>query len=196
MLEEIDALLPQTQCRQCGFAGCREYAAAIACGKADINRCPPGGARTIDQLANLLNRAPLPLDPKLPGFNPGTAARIDDQSCIGCLKCVHACPVDAIVGATGYLHAVVTEWCTGCGLCLPPCPVDCIELVPGADGRGLADAPVRYRARAARLAREARPAEPAGTAEKRAYIRAALEQVRTRRKARGRPGGGRADRDS
>lgn len=128
----IDALLPQTQCGECGYPGCRPYAAAIAGGTADIDRCPPGGTPTLRRLARLLGRE-LPVAGTLP--EPvARVARIDAELCIGCLKCVRACPVDAILGAAGMLHAVIAEYCTGCGLCLPPCPVDCIDLVAPARG--------------------------------------------------------------
>lgn len=126
----IDALLPQTQCEACGFAGCRPYADAIASGSADFNRCPPGGAATIRRLAHLLGREPIPLDPTVGVSETGARAFIDEQACIGCVKCVRACPVDAILGAAGHMHSVNPQWCTGCGLCLPPCPVDCIQIVP------------------------------------------------------------------
>jgi electron transport complex protein RnfB len=126
----IDALLPQTQCRQCGYAACLPYAEAIAAGQAEINRCPPGGARGIAALATMLGRAALPLDPACGVERPRTLAVVDEANCIGCTLCIQACPVDAIVGAAKQLHTVLTAQCTGCELCLPPCPVDCIELVP------------------------------------------------------------------
>lgn len=126
----IDALLPQTQCESCGYAGCRPYADAIASGTADINRCPPGGTTTIRRLAELLGRDPIPSDPTVAVTDTGARAVIDEQACIGCVKCVRACPVDAIVGAAGRMHSVIPQWCTGCGLCLPPCPVDCIQMLP------------------------------------------------------------------
>ena len=129
MADRIDALLPQTQCGQCGYNGCRPYAEAIASGRADIDRCPPGGDVTVARLARLLGREERRVDPALPRSRPGQVARIDEAACIGCLKCVRACPVDAILGARGRLHAVLPGYCTGCGLCLPPCPVDCIDMV-------------------------------------------------------------------
>ncbi len=126
----IDALLPQTQCGRCQFAGCRPYAEAIAAGEADINRCPPGGDATIRALAALLQREPRPLDPAVGPAQPRQVAWIDDDRCIGCARCIPACPVDAIVGAQKLAHTVIADHCTGCELCLPPCPVDCIELRP------------------------------------------------------------------
>ena len=126
----IDALLPQTQCGQCRYPGCRPYAAAIASGEADIDRCPPGGEATLRALAALLDRAPRPLDPAFGVTKPPQVAWIDEDRCIGCARCLPACPVDAIVGASRQMHTVIAAQCTGCELCLPPCPVDCIELRP------------------------------------------------------------------
>jgi electron transport complex protein RnfB len=128
-IEAIDALLPQTQCTKCGYAGCRPYAEAIANGDADLNRCPPGGAGVIRKLARLLDRAEKPLNPSNGSESPRAAALIDEARCIGCRLCIGACPVDAIVGAAKRMHTVLTQYCTGCELCLPPCPVDCIDLV-------------------------------------------------------------------
>jgi Na+-translocating ferredoxin:NAD+ oxidoreductase subunit B len=128
----IDALLPQTQCTRCGYAGCSPYAAAIAGGEAAINQCPPGGKATIEALAQLLDRPVLPLNPKNGVEGPLLVAWIDEQRCIGCARCLAPCPVDAIVGAQKYLHTVIADRCTGCELCLPPCPVDCIEMHPAS----------------------------------------------------------------
>jgi Na+-translocating ferredoxin:NAD+ oxidoreductase subunit B len=130
IVDRIDRVLPQTQCGQCGYPGCRPYAEAIARGEAGINQCPPGGAAGIAALAVLLGRDPLPLDPAHGVEKPRVLARIDEATCIGCTKCIQACPVDAIVGTAKLMHTVVAELCTGCELCLPPCPVDCIDLVP------------------------------------------------------------------
>src|ERR1700727_3835839 len=127
----IDALLPQTQCTRCGYAGCSPYAAAIANGEAQINQCPPGGAATIDALARLLKRPALPLNPANGVESPPRIAWIDEQRCIGCARCLAPCPVDAIIGAAKFMHTVLAERCTGCELCLPPCPVDCIVMRPG-----------------------------------------------------------------
>jgi Na+-translocating ferredoxin:NAD+ oxidoreductase subunit B len=128
--ERIDALLPQTQCGRCKYAGCRPYAEAIAAGEADINRCPPGGDATLQALASLLGREPRPLDPEVGLAKPRQVAWIDETRCIGCARCIAPCPVDAIVGAQKLAHTVIADHCTGCELCLPPCPVDCIELHP------------------------------------------------------------------
>jgi len=125
----IDALLPQTQCEQCGYHGCRPYAEAIARGEARINQCPPGGEAGIEKLASLLQRPVLPLDTTHGVEKPRTLARIIEADCIGCTKCIQACPVDAIVGASKLMHTVIADDCTGCELCVPACPVDCIELV-------------------------------------------------------------------
>lgn len=134
LAERIDRLLPQTQCGQCGYAGCRPYAQAMARGVADLNQCPPGGEAGIRALARLLGRDPEPLDPTHGIEKPKAIALIDETICIGCTKCIQACPVDAIVGAPRLMHTVVAELCTGCELCLPPCPVDCIDMVPPAAG--------------------------------------------------------------
>jgi len=130
--DDIDALLPQTQCTRCGYSGCRPYAEAIAAGEVPINQCPPGGAATIEALAALLGRAVLPLNPANGTDGPALVARIDEEACIGCAKCLPPCPVDAIIGAHKHMHTVVLELCTGCELCVAPCPVDCIAMVPRA----------------------------------------------------------------
>lgn len=135
VVDAIDALLPQTQCAQCGYPGCRPYAEAVAAGES-IDLCPPGGADTQRRLAELLGRS---AGARLPTPRPVRAV-IDESRCIGCFLCVDACPVDAIVGAPRFLHTVLEERCTGCELCLPPCPVDCIELVP-LDGEATAPLP-------------------------------------------------------
>ena len=130
LVDKIDALLPQTQCGQCTYPGCRPYATAIANGEADINQCPPGGEATIHALADLLDRDPKPLNPENGEVKPKMLAVIDEQTCIGCTLCIQACPVDAILGAAKQMHTVIADECTGCELCLPPCPVDCIDMVP------------------------------------------------------------------
>jgi electron transport complex protein RnfB len=129
VVDQIDALLPQTQCAQCGFPGCRPYAQAIADGEADINQCPPGGDAGVKALAELLGREAKPLNPDNGVEQAPTVAVIDEAACIGCTLCIQACPVDAIVGAPKLMHTVIAAQCTGCDLCLPPCPVDCIEMV-------------------------------------------------------------------
>ncbi|MGH8503883.1 MAG: RnfABCDGE type electron transport complex subunit B [Gammaproteobacteria bacterium] len=205
LVTRIDRLLPQTQCRRCGYAGCRPYAEAIAKGQADINRCPPGGDATIAELARLLEREVIRLDVTRGTHQAPVRAVIDEATCIGCTKCIQACPVDAIVGAARLMHTVLADECTGCELCVAPCPVDCIDLVPtGADvvpatdqrARERADrARARYEWRTLRLARDAAereaarhtsPTQPARLtlAEKRAAIQAAVARVKARRAAR------------
>ena len=127
MVEKIDAVLPQTQCGQCGFPGCKPYATAIAKGDVDINLCPPGGEEGVKKLAELLGVEvkPLNAEPK-----PKAVAFIDENTCIGCTLCIQACPVDAILGAAKQMHTIIAPECTGCELCIPPCPVDCISMVP------------------------------------------------------------------
>ena len=129
LVEKIDALLPQTQCGQCTFPGCRPYATAIANGEADINQCPPGGETTIIALAEFLGRDPKPLNTAHGAVKPKMVAVVDEQRCIGCTLCIQACPVDAILGAQKQMHTVISQECTGCELCIAPCPVDCIEMV-------------------------------------------------------------------
>ncbi|MEY3017860.1 MAG: electron transport complex subunit RsxB [Pseudomonadota bacterium] len=126
--DQICDLLPQTQCGQCGYPGCRPYAEAIAGGER-INRCPPGGESTIQALANLLDVEPLPLDEEVGEEKPKSVAVIREAECIGCTKCIQACPVDAILGAAKQMHTVIESECTGCDLCVEPCPVDCIDMV-------------------------------------------------------------------
>ena len=128
LAEKIDALLPQTQCTQCGYTGCMPYAEAIAVGEADINRCPPGGDAGVRSLAALLSRDAIALDTTRGTHLPHRVAVIDEEVCIGCGKCLKPCPTDAIVGASKYMHTVVASLCTGCELCIPPCPVDCIRM--------------------------------------------------------------------
>lgn len=129
LVEKINAVLPQTQCGQCGYPGCKPYAEAIAKGEAEINKCPPGGDEGIHKLADLLGRDFVP-------FGEGVAPKgkevafIDENTCIGCTLCLQACPVDAIVGAAKQMHTIIAAECTGCELCVPPCPVDCISMLP------------------------------------------------------------------
>lgn len=128
LIQRIDALLPQTQCGKCGHPGCKPYAEGIAQGEA-INKCPPGGQETIAGLAQLLKLPVLELDTSR-GEAPAQIAFIREAECIGCTKCIQACPVDAIVGAAKLMHTVIIDECTGCDLCVAPCPVDCIEMRP------------------------------------------------------------------
>ena len=143
LIERINDLLPQTQCGRCTFTGCKPYATAIATGAADINQCPPGGEPTVHALAALLMRESGPVDPKFGEMpQPASVAWIDEPACIGCTKCIQACPVDAIVGASKFMHTVITAECTGCELCIPPCPVDCIEMKAADAGGQLANWPL------------------------------------------------------
>jgi electron transport complex protein RnfB len=128
--DQIDAVLPQTQCGQCGYPGCRPYAEAIAADQADINQCPPGGEAGVRALAELLGREPKPLNAEHGVEKSKALAVIDEATCIGCTLCIQACPVDAILGAPKLMHTVIAQECTGCELCIPPCPVDCISMVP------------------------------------------------------------------
>ena len=191
LVDCIDALLPQTQCRQCGFAGCRPYAEAIAAGRAGIDQCPPGGADSVRELAALLGVACVPVDPRYGATKPPAVAVIDESLCIGCTLCVEACPVDAIVGATRLMHTVIARDCTGCELCIPPCPVDCIAMAPTdaqftpAQRRIAADqSRERYLRREARRKRERRAGRPAGripgTQVNQRIVQRAIERARRR----------------
>lgn len=130
LVEQVNQLLPQTQCAQCGYPGCRPYAVAIVEDDAAINLCPPGGDQTVHRLADLLGRDPLKVtdDPA----EPTALAVIDESLCIGCTYCRDVCPVDAIVGARQFMHTVIASECTGCKLCIPPCPVNCITMESAA----------------------------------------------------------------
>ena len=128
LVDKIDSILPQTQCGQCGYPGCRPYATAIAAGEADINKCPPGGEEGIQKLADLLGVEFKPFGADT-APKPKSVAFIDENTCIGCTLCIQACPVDAIAGAAKQMHTIIASECTGCELCLAPCPVDCISMV-------------------------------------------------------------------
>ena len=202
-IDALDAWLPQTQCAACGYPGCRDYARALARGQTGPNRCPPGGAATLGALARLLGVPETPLDPECGPPRARRLARIDESLCIGCTKCIQACPVDAIFGAARLMHTVIAAECTGCELCLPPCPMDCIRLIPWP-GEAEPASPwpeypreqverARRRAAARRRRLGTRPGTPeqAGTrtdkARIRAEIRAAVARARARRQ---RPGAG------
>lgn len=129
LVDKIDAILPQTQCGQCGYPGCKPYAMAIASGEADINKCAPGGEEGIRKLADLLGEEFKPFGGGTV-LKPKSVAFIDENICIGCTLCIQACPVDAIAGAAKQMHTIIAAECTGCELCVAPCPVDCISMVP------------------------------------------------------------------
>ena len=188
-VRRIDAVLPQTQCRRCGYDACLPYAEAIAGGDS-INRCPPGGDAVIVALATLTGRPAVPLDRTHGEHAPLAVARIDEAWCIGCTLCIDACPVDAIVGAAKRMHAVLPALCTGCELCLPPCPVDCIDMVPAGRAWSPADAHAareRFDARSARRARggestrNASASTPTARPSKTEAVAAALARARARR---------------
>lgn len=130
LIEKIDAILPQTQCSQCGYDGCKPYATAIVKGQADIDQCPPGGDIGVAAIAAILNITPKPLNPVYGHPKPPAVAIIDEEQCIGCTLCIRACPVDAIIGAAKCMHTVLSDLCTGCERCIAPCPVNCISMVP------------------------------------------------------------------
>ena len=186
--DQLDALLPQTQCTKCGYAGCRPYAEAIAAGEANINQCPPGGAAGVEAIAQLLHRAPLLLNPANGVERPLTMAVIDESRCIGCTLCISACPVDAIIGASKRMHSVIASHCTGCDLCLPPCPVDCISMIPVMPAREWAAADrdaarVRHDARRVRLHRTTVPCPDQTHDQRAATVAAAIARAQQRRGA-------------
>lgn len=161
LVKEIEDLLPQTQCGECDFKGCRPYAEALVQNAAEINRCPPGGVETLKALGKALDVDPAPfLDEVQQKTRAPSKAVIDEKECIGCTKCIQACPVDAIIGTSKQMHAIIDVECTGCGLCVEPCPVDCIEMVeldePAYDKR---QAQKRYQDREIRLLRAAQDKE-------------------------------------
>ena len=159
LADKIDALLPQTQCTQCGYTGCLPYAEAIAAGEAEINRCPPGGDAGVNALAALLAREVIALDTTRGLHQPHRVAVIDEEICIGCGKCLRPCPTDAIIGTNKYMHTVVASLCTGCELCIPPCPVDCIRMEQNPRFPAMMkanDARDRYKFHQMRLARDER----------------------------------------
>ena len=145
-VDTVDALLPQTQCRRCGYDACRPYAEALVRGETEINRCPPGGEVTVAALARALDRPVVPLDPACGPTGTRETAQIVESECIGCTVCIRACPVDAIIGARKWMHAVLESECTGCGLCVEPCPVDCILMVPARTGPATPEAWLTERA--------------------------------------------------
>ena len=207
LARRIEAVLPQTQCRQCGYAGCAPYAQAVAAGEAAINRCPPGGERVIRRIARITAMPYAAPDTSCGVHKPRQVAIIDEARCIGCTLCIRACPVDAIVGAPKLMHTVIGAECTGCELCLSPCPVDCIALAPapwkrldiviGKRRQAESRARSRFESRMLRLERDRRErsdrlarreaersdatalaAAPGADARKRAIVAAAVERAR------------------
>lgn len=163
LADQLEDLLPQTQCTKCGYPACRPYAEAIADGSANYNQCPPGGLEGVARMAQLLGKPVIPINPVNGHERPRPVAVIDESLCIGCTLCIQACPVDAIVGAAKQMHTVVNDLCTGCDLCVAPCPVDCIAMVdvtPGKTGwdawsqAQADDARARHDFRTQRLQRE------------------------------------------
>ena len=150
LADQLEDLLPQTQCTKCGYAGCRPYAEAMAAGAVDINQCPPGGAEGVARLAKLLGRPVIPINPVNGVERARPVAFIDEALCIGCTLCIQACPVDAILGATKQMHTILPDLCTGCDLCVAPCPVDCISMLPVTGERTGWDAWSQQQADAAR----------------------------------------------
>ena len=189
----LDAVLPQTQCRRCGYHSCRPYAEAMATGAVDIDRCPPGGDAVVAALSGLTGRAVKPVNPECGQPGPLLVAVIDETRCIGCTLCIQACPVDAILGAQKRMHTVLPSLCSGCELCIAPCPVDCIDLESAEREWTSGDAAAarnRFEARAARLARNERVSARQPTAidtsvqdrtQRQSVIAAALDRARARR---------------
>ena len=185
-INQIDNLLPQTQCGQCGYGGCLPYAEAMAIKGEAINRCPPGGVKTLIALGKLLNKDPAPfIDEMSAQEKPSLTAVIREAECIGCTKCIQACPVDAIIGSAKQMHTVLLKECTGCGLCVTPCPVDCIDMIeipaPSYDPN---KARARYQARQQRKNHVGdQPVAPTEVEIKKAYIQAAIERAKTKKLA-------------
>jgi electron transport complex protein RnfB len=194
--QQIDALLPQTQCGMCGFKGCMPYAEALADNNSSIDLCPPGGVKGLLELADLLNQDATPFIPAmLQKAKPPQKAVIREAECIGCAKCIQACPVDAILGSGKNMHTVIAIECTGCELCVAPCPVDCIDIqvqpsLAATEEKHRADqARLRYNARQKRLTqtpaerklKDKRPLAPTTLADKQAFIQAAILRAKTKK---------------
>ena len=191
--EQIDAVLPQTQCGLCGYGGCLPYAEGLIYEQAAINLCPPGGVKTLHKLGELLQQDPTPyLADMTQQTKPKTVAVIREAECIGCKKCIQACPVDAIIGGAKQMHTVIASICTGCDLCVPPCPVDCIDMVALADTPSEDDertkannARLRFQTRQYRLDRERivsnAPRIEINIAKKKSYIEEAIARAKAKK---------------
>lgn len=195
LISRIDELLPQTQCRQCGYAGCRPYAEAIAAGATGINHCPPGGDGLARELADLLKVVYEPVDTSFGVTKPPAVAVIDEALCIGCTLCIQACPVDAIVGATKLMHTVIARDCTGCELCLPPCPVACINMVetgvPATNTRrrlAAEHARERFQLHTSRLDRKSQIRRSTSLSAKQLTVQRAIIRAKSRLARRKQPG--------
>ncbi|MGL4766847.1 MAG: RnfABCDGE type electron transport complex subunit B [Formosimonas sp.] len=184
--QDLNNALPQTQCTQCGYSGCAPYAHAIAFDNVPINQCPPGGQAGIIELARITGRAVTPLNPANGAELPLHIAQIIEPQCIGCTKCIQACPVDAIIGAAKLMHVVLTDVCTGCGLCVPPCPVDCIDMLPAHRPWRAIDAKKarqRFEYRNQRLAQQAEHAAQNVKTAPVSAVEAAMARARARRRS-------------
>lgn len=189
--EQIDELLPQTQCGLCTHGGCMPYAEAMIFEKAPINLCPPGGVETLIALGELLNEDPVPFIPEMQEkAKPPLLATIREHECIGCTKCIQACPVDAILGSAKQMHTVITTECTGCELCIPACPVDCIDIINGLtiDKEKANLARRRFNARASRLNKEKMLKQASlskhSVSQKRSYIQEAIERAKAKKNSK------------
>lgn len=186
---EIHTLLPQTQCRECGFDGCLPYAEALAEGKTEIDRCPPGGTKTLEALAKLLKQDATPyIEAISKNTRPPVLAYIREAECIGCTKCIQACPVDAIIGSAKKMHTVLSQECTGCRLCIAPCPVDCIDLIAIETYQfDKIKAHERWLARRIRMVQKSSGAKkniaqkPTDQEQRLAYVKAAVARAKAKR---------------
>ena len=181
-IKAIDDWLPQTQCQQCTYPRCYDYAEAIADGQADINQCPPGGDVTVRGLASLLGKIGKPVDPKYGVAKSKHVAVIDESVCIGCVMCIRACPTDAIVGAAKLMHTVIEQDCTGCELCIEPCPVDCIDMIEQQQEPDLSWRWPDYSPQATQRARQ-QTDEKLAREEKRQHAKSSLSKLRVLRQS-------------
>lgn len=180
----VDDWLPQTQCTQCSYPRCHDYATAIVDGEADINQCPPGGDITIRGLASVTGKIGKRLNPEFGVHKAKQVAVIDEDVCIGCVMCIKACPTDAIVGAAKLMHTVIEQDCTGCELCIEPCPVDCIDMLDQTQAPDLSWRWPDYSPQATKRARELTNAK-LERESKRSQERSSLKRLRELRKEKG-----------